>query len=170
MQGDINRSSQLSSVDSVNVDFASVCSDQNVIFAWMNVETSDASLPDEVLKKLGLRHSTVSNVNKLHSNAVGCRDSKYAKLSSHLLALDNRIPISGCEAAAIFFQYDGLLLVHTSKSGAVLNDANPIETRLYIICADEARIVGYNGNLLIFRHEKVTNLLLLSLLKCKCCH
>jgi len=50
MQWTINCAPKFPGVDSVNVDFTSVCSDENVIFAWVDVETCDSSLPNKVLE------------------------------------------------------------------------------------------------------------------------
>ena len=60
--------------------------------------------------------------------------------------------------------------MHASKSRAVLNDADPIETRFYIVGADEPRVVSYDCDLLVLRHEQVTDFLLLSFLKRKSRH
>ena len=93
MQWTINCAPKFPGVDSVDVDFTSVCSDENVIFAWMDVEAGDFSLPNEVLEKLGLRHATISDINKLHSNAIWRSYRKHTQLSTHLLALNNSVAI-----------------------------------------------------------------------------
>ncbi len=44
MQGYLDGASQLSSVDSVQVDPTLSACDQQVVFAWMQIETMDSAL------------------------------------------------------------------------------------------------------------------------------
>lgn len=132
----------------------------------MYVESCDASLPYEVLEQLWFRHSTISDIHKLHSYAVRRSNRKHSHLRSQLLALYHSVAVSGrLLAVTCFLKHNRLLLVKTSKRTTAFNHADPIETCLYIVGTYQTWVVSNDCNLLVFWHKKMTDFLLFTFLE-----
>lgn len=71
MQRNVDGATEFARLNPVQVDLTAAGSDQNVVFAWMQVASCDLALRNKVLHELRLGHAGVLDVHELSPDAIG---------------------------------------------------------------------------------------------------